>query len=46
MLWAVDYCAWAIQRKWEMDDYRSYKLVADKIATEFDLWRVGTVQQY
>src|SRR5579862_1743158 len=31
----TDYCAWAIQRKWERSDDRSYQLIADKVATEF-----------
>lgn len=41
LLWAADYCAWAIQRKWEMQDDRSYNLIAEKILTEFDLWKSG-----
>ncbi|HZS58027.1 MAG TPA: DUF3800 domain-containing protein [Gemmatimonadaceae bacterium] len=31
----ADYCAWAIQRKWEKSDDRSYKLIADKVMSEF-----------
>lgn len=46
MLWAADYCAWAIQRKWEMQDQRSYQLIRPQIVTEYDLWRVGTVRYY
>ena len=46
MLWAADYCAWAIQRKWESNDNRSHELIADKIKTEFDLWEIGTVHYY
>ncbi len=34
-LQVADYCSWAIQRKWERDDLRSYVLIRDKIATEF-----------
>jgi hypothetical protein len=30
----TDYCAWAIQRKWERSDDRSYRLIAAKIASE------------
>ena len=45
-LWAADYCAWAIQRKWEMGDDSYYRRVKNKIATEFDLWRVGTKHYY
>jgi hypothetical protein len=33
MLWAADYCAWAIQRKWETGDTRSHDMIKDKIAT-------------
>lgn len=32
----ADYCTWAIQRRWERDDDRSYRLIADKIASEVD----------
>jgi hypothetical protein len=34
-LWVADFCAWAIQRKWEQRDPRSHVLIQDKIATEF-----------
>ena len=40
-LLVADYCCWAIQRKWERADARSYSLIENKIATEFDLWRLG-----
>lgn len=46
LLWAADYCAWAIQRKWEKDDDRSYAMIKDKINTEFDLWSRGTIHHY
>ena len=45
-LQVADYCAWAIQRKWERGDTRSYDIIRDKIATEYDLWRVGTRTYY
>jgi hypothetical protein len=38
-LQAADYCCWAIQRKWEMEDERSYVLIKDKIASEFDMFQ-------
>ena len=41
-LWVADYCTWAIQRKWERGDERSYRLVKDRIRSEFDVWRRGT----
>jgi hypothetical protein len=45
-LWVADYCAWAIQRKWERGDDEAYKRIQNKIATEFDLWRSGNVLYY
>jgi hypothetical protein len=45
-LWAADYCAWAIQRKWEMGDERSYDIIKPKVATEYDLWRLGKNHYY
>jgi hypothetical protein len=44
LLWVADYCAWAIQRKWESDgkDTRSFDLIKKKIATEFDLFESGS----
>ena len=45
-LWVADYCAWAIQRKWERGEDVFYKKISHKIDTEFDLWRVGTRHFY
>jgi hypothetical protein len=45
-LWVVDYCSWAIQRKWERGDHRSYDLIRDRIASEFDIWAVGQRRYY
>ncbi len=42
----ADYCTWAIQRKWEMQDTRSYDLIKDRITYEFDLWEHGTTHYY
>lgn len=42
----ADYCTWAIQRKWERGDTRSYDLIKPKIRREFDLWRNGTQHYY
>ncbi len=42
----ADYCAWAIQRKWERGDERWYGSIAPKIETEFDLWSLGTTHFY
>jgi hypothetical protein len=38
-LQAADYCTWAIQRRWERGDPRSYDLIKHKIKYEFELWR-------
>jgi len=45
-LWAADYCCWAIQRKWERDNRRSFELIEDKIRSEFDLWQRGNRHYY
>lgn len=45
-LQVADYCTWAIQRKWEGGDTRSHALIANKIASEFDVWQVGTTYYY
>ncbi|MFG1210556.1 DUF3800 domain-containing protein [Xanthobacter flavus] len=45
-LQVADYCAWAIQRKWERDDTRSYDLISDRISYEYDLWARGTTHYY
>ena len=38
----ADYCAWAIQRKWERDDTRSYDLIKGYITYESDIWADNT----
>jgi hypothetical protein len=48
-LQVADYCAWAIQRKWESPeqrDVRSYDLIKDRITYEFDLWKHGQKHHY
>ena len=42
-LQAADYCTWAIQRKWEKGDRRSYDLIKDKISYEYELWARGKI---
>ena len=37
-LQVADYCAWAIQRKWERNDTRSYDLIKGRITQELDIW--------
>ena len=42
----ADYCAWAIRRKWERNDTRSYSLIEERIGSEFDAFRGGTTTYY
>jgi len=42
----ADYCTWAIQRKWERGDSRTYDLIKPLIKTDYDLWAVGTKHYY
>ena len=37
----VDYFNWAIFRKWEREDSRSYNLIKDAILSEFDVFETG-----
>ena len=45
-LWVADYCCWAIQRKWERADERSYALIKSKVRSEFNVFRFGTETYY
>lgn len=45
-LQVADYCAWAIQRKWEKNCIRSYDLIKSKITREYDLWERGGTLYY
>lgn len=45
-LQVADYCAWAIQRKWESKDLRSYELIKSRITYEYDLWAHGAKTYY
>jgi Protein of unknown function (DUF3800) len=45
-LQVADYCSWAIQRRWEMGDHRSYDLIKSRINYEYDLWQRGTLHYY
>ena len=45
-LQVADYCTWAIQRKWERGDRRSYDLIKKHISYEFDLWAHGKIHYY
>lgn len=43
---AADYCAWAIQRKWERGKDEAYKLIENRITYEYDLWKNGSTHYY
>ena len=45
-LQAADYCTWAIQRRWERGDTRSYDLIKHAIRHEYETWRHGTRHYY
>ena len=45
-LQVADYCSWAIQRKWELGDARSYNLIAGKIANEYNVFFYGSKHFY
>jgi Protein of unknown function (DUF3800) len=45
-LQVADYVTWAIQRKHERGDARSYELIRDKIASELQPFRIGATTYY
>jgi len=45
-LQVADYCAWAVQRKWERGDASWFNLIQEKVVTEYDLWRLGKTHYY
>ena len=45
-LQVVDYCNWAIYRKWESGDRRSYDLISTAIRSEYEIFRTGTTHYY
>jgi hypothetical protein len=42
MLQISDYVCWAVARKWERGDQRSFVHIAEKVVNEFDYFRKGT----
>lgn len=42
----TDYITWAIQRKWEREDKRSYEIISPIIFSEKDLFQKGTTVYY
>lgn len=45
-LQAVDYCNWAIYRKWEQGDLRPYQVIQGKVMSEFDIFAEGPTRYY
>jgi hypothetical protein len=42
----ADYYNWAIFRKWERGDTRSYDLIKPNLSSEFEIFRTGSVHYY
>lgn len=42
----ADYCGWSIYIKWERADDRSYKLIEERIKSEFDIFQNGKQEFY
>lgn len=42
----VDYCNWAVYRKWECKDVRSYDLIKKAVRSEFDIFEKGDTYFY
>jgi hypothetical protein len=45
-LQVADYCNWAIYRKWERADCRSYELIKSRVKSEFDIFEAGSTLYY
>lgn len=45
-LQAADYINWAIFRKWERGDFRSYRLISSAVCSEFDIFETGITKWY
>jgi hypothetical protein len=45
-LQVADYCTWAVQRKWELNDPRSYDLMKGALGSEWEVWRSGDTYYY
>ena len=42
----VDYCCWAIKKKWADVELRPYEEIRTKVKSEFDLFKRGTTKYY
>jgi len=45
-LQVADYCNWAIFRKWERQDYRSYNIIGAGIKSEFNIFAISGTTYY
>ena len=45
-LQAIDYCTWAIARKWSTGDSSHYDKIRSRIMSEFDIFQKGTKYYY
>jgi hypothetical protein len=45
-LQVADYCCWAVFRKWEANDAKWYVYIQEKVKSEFDLFRRGSIYYY
>jgi Protein of unknown function (DUF3800) len=46
LLQVADYCAWAIHKKWQSGDVRSYDRIKSRIRNEFDMFASGLTSYY
>ena len=42
----VDYCNWAVYRKWDRQDLRSYQKICSALRSEFEIFRGGMKHYY
>jgi len=42
----ADYCNWAIFRKWERNDPRSFELIKNVVKSEFNIFQMGSINYY
>jgi hypothetical protein len=45
-LQVVDYCNWAVHRKWRDGDLKAYNRIAPAVKSEFDIFRTGRTLYY
>jgi len=42
----ADYCNWAIYRKWNSGDYRSYNVIGPVVRSEFEIFKTDSQFYY